>query len=88
MAQDKPKHNHLAFLLPFEMNLWLAVLGAFMLCAVATTVFSFLSPYGHRGRYVQRRRIDDDRVKNDIKALRLSNSLWYSFAAWMQQVSA
>ena len=60
--------------------------GAFVICGIGTSVCSYISPFGYRGRYTQRRDIDSTKGRAERNALRLHDSLWYSFASWMQQV--
>ena len=79
--------NYWRFLEPFEWPLWYAVCASFFLCALVKSLCSFLSPFGFRGRYIQRRHKDDHRHKEAANNLNLNDSLWYSFGAWMAEVS-
>lgn len=86
IANEMPSNNFLAFLEPFEWRLWAAVVVAFIVCGIGTTLCSFFSPYGYHGMYVQRVNKNSQKGYKDRNALRLWNSLWYSFSSWMQQV--
>ena len=49
--------------------------GAFVTCAVMTSICGYLSPYGYRGSYIQRRRDDDQSRRDDRNNLSLFDNL-------------
>ena len=88
MPKNSPQKNLFAFIEPFEIDLWTAVIGAMVVCGVATTICSYLSPFGFYGRYSQRLDQQNLSTEEERKKLNIFNSLWFSFAALMQQVSS
>ena len=86
MAKESQQMSIWTFCQPFEWELWGAVIGAFVLAALATTACSYLSQYGYGGQYVQRVNAKDTRWKDTRNILRLVDSLWFTYSSWMQQV--
>ena len=87
MAKETPIPDIWAFCAPFEWPLWGAVIGAFVIAALATTACSYLSPYGYGGQYVQRADPKDTTGQETHNVLRVVDSLWFTYSSWMQQVS-
>ncbi|KAK2146937.1 hypothetical protein LSH36_578g01076 [Paralvinella palmiformis] len=84
MPRDSaPRRSFFAFLSPFSNSLWLALGAACVLCAVVTTLVSWLSPYGTRRRWKPDQ--DPGRGEPNRNALSLWNSLWNAFSLWMVQ---
>ena len=86
MAKESPQQNFLGFLNPFSTTLWLAVGAAFILCALANTLVSWISPYGKRGLYSSRLDPTGTKYRDERNVFNLWNSLWYAFSAWAMQV--
>ena len=49
--------------------------------------YSFFSPFGYGGRYIQRTNKMDASFAPDRDNYSLFNSLWHTFGVWMQQVA-
>lgn len=75
------------FFQPFDLQLWLALLGCTFVCAGVISCCSYLSPYGYRGRYIQRRNKSNDTYADSRNELSLNNSIWFSMTSFLTQVN-
>ncbi|XP_077998513.1 glutamate receptor ionotropic, kainate 2-like [Glandiceps talaboti] len=85
MKVKEPERSLFAFLDPFSYDLWMAILLAMIFSGMCVSVCSYLSPYGYYGAYVQRSDPHDEGPYEGRNSMNLYNSLWFSFASWMQQ---
>ena len=76
----------IGFLEPFQWDLWMGVLASFLVCGIAVTYCSYVSPFGFYGRYAQRLDVNDHRYKEQSKVLNVIDNLWYTYASWQTQV--
>ncbi len=90
ISKEARVRDYFSFLGPFELSLWLAVGGSFVVCGFVVALLSWLSPYGYRGRYVQGRGTGSlsPEVRAERNLRNLWDSLWFSYSCWMQQVDA
>ena len=75
------------FLRPFDTPLWLAILGCNIACGLLVSSCSYFSPFGYKGRYIQRRNKDNQKHRNMRHELNFNNSLWHAFVSLLTQVN-
>ncbi|ELT96815.1 hypothetical protein CAPTEDRAFT_124092, partial [Capitella teleta] len=75
------------FLRPFDTPLWLSILGCNLACGALVALCSYLSPYGYRGRYIQRRNKENQKHRASRGELNFHNSLWHAFVSLLTQGS-
>ncbi|ELU10007.1 hypothetical protein CAPTEDRAFT_43271, partial [Capitella teleta] len=75
------------FFRPFDTALWMAILVCNIACGFLVCSCSYLSPYGYRGRYIQRRDKRNQKFRANRKELSFGNSLWHSFVSILTQGS-
>ena len=74
----------------FSWKVWLCVMGGTILSGIIIALCSFLSPYGWRGRYIQRRRTNTRKEAHHRATksiLNYHNAGWFAIASVMQMVS-
>ena len=86
LAKERENPDLFALFEPFEWKLWLAVGCATCFCGIAPSICSFCSPFGYRGRYLQRRKRHDMRFYGNRGALNFHNGVWLSISSLMGQV--
>ena len=88
LPKDHTTRSMFVLFEPFEWSLWVSVMVATWVVAVAVTLCSFVSPLGYRGRYVQRRDKSDNKDQEDKALLNYHNGFWFSLASVLEQVSS
>lgn len=86
LPKEKESPDLFALFDPFEWKLWLAVAITTWLCGIFATLCSFFSPFGYKGRYIQRRNKNEMKHLSDKAALNYHNGVWFSFSSLMRQV--
>ena len=73
---------------PFEYSLWGVIMVITWFFGVLITLCSYFSPFGYRGRHVQRWRKEDKRFEAQKAEMNFHEGFWFSFASIMWQVRA
>ncbi|XP_033107654.1 glutamate receptor 1-like [Anneissia japonica] len=84
MSKSKKESGLFAFLDPFRMDLWLAVILTVILVGFLIAGCSYFSPHGYCGEYIQSPEQKKDEFV-DRNSMNLYNAMWWSFAAGVQQ---
>ncbi|XP_071944890.1 glutamate receptor 2-like [Antedon mediterranea] len=84
MSKSKKESGLFAFLDPFSMDLWLAVILTVVLVGFLVAGCSYFSPNGYCGEYIQSPEKRKDEFV-DRNSMNLYNAMWWSFAAGVQQ---
>ena len=71
---------------PFEYSLWGTIVVLTWLFGILVTLCSYFSPYGYRGRYIQRLRKKDSTYKDLQDELSYHHGVWFSVSSIMWQV--
>ena len=74
------------FFRPFDLKLWMTILCCNFVCGILVTCCAYFSPFGYRGRYIQRRNKDNQKYRAKRSELNLNHSVWHAFVSLLTQV--
>ena len=84
---ERPSSNLFDFFDPFDLPLWIAVIISTYICGFVVSICSFLSPFGFKGKYIQRQKKHDHKYRDRKNELNANNGVWFAFSSLMRQVS-
>uniref|UniRef100_A0A1I8IS65 Glutamate receptor n=1 Tax=Macrostomum lignano TaxID=282301 RepID=A0A1I8IS65_9PLAT len=79
---QKTKPGMFSFMQPLENRLWIAILLATLLLAAVMACLARISPLEWQ---LEEQLIDEDRIRTIRQDFNLINSIWFSFASFVQQ---
>ena len=83
---EEPSKDLFDFFDPFDLPLWIAVIVSTYVCGLVVSTCSFLSPFGFKGKYIQRSRKSDPKYRDRKNELNANNGIWFAFSSLMRQV--
>lgn len=71
---------------PLNMALWVTIMGTVWVTGICVTLCSYFSPYGWRGRYVQRRDKSNHKHREGKAELNYWNGVFFAVGSVLNQV--
>ena len=71
---------------PFERELWYSIIGTVWIAGLLISITAFCSPYGYKGRFIQRPDKTDYELSESSNLLNHVASVWSAASALAMQV--